>query len=314
MDLTRPFRELVDRKLWPLALVLVLALAAVPLLLSRSAESAAGPAAPIVANADDDADPVVDATDPATLDAAREVLGKEKDPFRAARVIRAAAKKAKRAEKAGAAQSAGGSGTTGGGSGTTGGGSGTTGGGSGTTGGTSGGQGATSSPAPAGPAPTATPVATPTPDLVFPLQSLEVRFGTVEEPDHADRTLTRLSGLPKGATPALLYLGLLKDRKTAVFLVDDRVSVLGDGACRPTPDTCETLRMRKGDIEFVGTPDGGQYQVEVLKVHTRETRSASVARASRTRTARGGKRWLRKMGGKGVGLRYDAADGTLTKK
>ena len=42
----------------------------------------------------------------------------------------------------------------------------------------------------------------------------------------------------------LIYLGVLKDGKTAVFLVDHGVSAVGDGDCAPSPDECETLRMQ----------------------------------------------------------------------
>ena len=67
-------------------------------------------------------------------------------------------------------------------------------------------------------------------------------------------TVERLAALPSADTPGLVYLGLLKDRKTAVFLLADGVTVDGDGHCYPTPDACTTVLVAKGGTEFVTLP------------------------------------------------------------
>src|SRR3712207_7315722 len=49
----------------------------------------------------------------------------------------------------------------------------------------------------------------------------------------SSRNVKRLTGLPGGTHPAVLYLGLTDDHQSAVFLVDAGVNVLGDGECDP---------------------------------------------------------------------------------
>ena len=96
---TDTWRQLVRRRLWPVALLLVAAIAAVPLLLGKDPEPAAAPPAP---TADSGAKLAVDTSDPvvkvASADGARRrrVLGAAKDPFEPA-----PAKKVKKSQSSG---------------------------------------------------------------------------------------------------------------------------------------------------------------------------------------------------------------------
>ena len=81
----------------------------------------------------------------------------------------------------------------------------------------------------------------------------------------------------------LIYLGVLKDGKTAVFLVDHGVTAVGDGDCRPSPDECETLRLKAGDTEFLDVTDAtgavtAQYQLDLVKIH-KSTHGVGIAGA-----------------------------------
>ncbi len=64
------------------------------------------------------------------------------------------------------------------------------------------------------------------------------------------RTLKRLDPLPDAENPSIIYLGVLEDGKTAVFLLDADVTPQGDGKCRPTPTDCQRLYLREGETEF----------------------------------------------------------------
>ena len=80
-------------------------------------------------------------------------------------------------------------------------------------------------------------------------------------------------------------MGVLKDGKTAVFLVDDGVTPVGDGDCRPSPEACETIRMKAGETEFLDVKDAtgtvtDQYQLDLIKIHSGKTASATKAKAS----------------------------------
>ena len=92
---------------------------------------------------------------------------------------------------------------------------------------------------------------------------------------------------------------------------------MGDGDCRPSPDECETLRLRAGDTEFFDVKDEtgavtAQYQLDLLKIHTSSTTSASKAKAS----SKNGRRLLKaRVSEEGpMKYRWNAATGTLDKR
>jgi hypothetical protein len=89
----------------------------------------------------------------------------------------------------------------------------------------------------------------------------------------------------------LIYMGVLKDGKTAVFLVDHDVAPVGDGECHPSPEQCETIRLRAGETEFFDVTDETgavteQYQLDLIKIHkggtASPTRSTSGLAASKS--------------------------------
>jgi hypothetical protein len=79
-----------------------------------------------------------------------------------------------------------------------------------------------------------------------------------------------MTALPSSSNPILIYLGLLKDGKTAEFLVSSDSTPQGDGKCKPSATLCQTLRMQAGDTELldVDTGSGGtvQYQLEIDQI------------------------------------------------
>jgi hypothetical protein len=288
-DLAAPFRQLVERRLWPVAVLLVAALAAVPLVLAKASSDDAVPAPTAsTAPAQGETQAIVSVASPETREKARKVLGSAKNPFRPA----IKAKKAKVAQATSGASTTVGNGGTPASSG----------------GSSSGGTGSGGGPiVPLVPGTPATPVET------FELYSLVVRFGeTTGEP--AVKNLKRLKGLPGGA-PKLVYLGLLSDHKTAVFLVDAAVNIKGDGRCEPSPDDCQTLRMKAGDTVFadVTQADGSvkQYELDLVKVITKKTTSTAVATKARASVATGGRDALRANISRIGRYRYSSRSGVL---
>jgi hypothetical protein len=147
------------------------------------------------------------------------------------------------------------------------------------------------------------------------VHELTVRFGTGD--DMSRRSLKRLQPLPSAAQPVLIYMGVLKDGKTAVFLVDHGVEPVGDGECMPRPDDCETIRLRTGETEFLDVKDETgavteQYQLDLLKIHKGTTASAAKANAS----SRSGARIVRARAAHDgpAAYRFDAARGTLERR
>jgi hypothetical protein len=252
-------RQLVRRKLWPVAILLVAALVAVPLKLAKTPAAAApAPAAalPQSDQAETIAKPVVQlySSESSSADTTRRrrVLGQAKDPFEPAPLPKKKKlKKAKASAKAtptatpSSSSSAAGSG------------------------------GAT--PAPSAPTPAPTP-AGPT----VPAGSIKVRFGAVTASDTSELPivyLQRLAPLEDNATPIVVFEHLTDHGKAAVFSIPGDVTAEGDGKCDPQASVCETLTLHAHDTEFItvtGTDANGaatstQYELDLVDILTKKT-------------------------------------------
>ena len=298
--ITNVWRQLVQRRLWPVAILLIAALAAVPTMLAKNP----GPPAPTPAVVTTDSGETALATEPIVAQATaadrtkrRNVLGTRKDPFGVPQEQDAGSATAPSSDGSKTAVdpvSPSSTPTT-------------------VSGGT---PTSPTSPTVTGPVSPTTPT-TPTPapaPKTYAMHELTVRFGESADGAGSRRSLERLQPLPSKANPVLIYLGVLKDGKTAVFLVDQGVSAVGDGDCRPTPVECETVRLRAGETEFFDVLDeaGGvsaQYQLDLLKIHKGRTTSATRAQASSTP----GRRLLHaRVAADGpTGYRWDASAGAL---
>lgn len=248
---TTTWQQLVRRRLWPVALLLVVALAAVPFVLASEPAPVAPPAdpAPVVSGDDSLAEPIVAKVAAEDRTRRRRVLGARKDPFEPA----PAPKKKKQAKQASSGkqdaapttESKSSAPTT-------------------TSGGSGGGGGST--------VPSTPPSTEPSPPKA-PAGSVVVRFGDAESDDLPSGRLTKLLPLPDDEDPLLVYMGLTKDGKKAKFLVDASLTPTGDGTCKPHPASCETILLSRGETEFfdVIDPETGeptaQYQLDVVAIH-----------------------------------------------
>ena len=271
--ITDTWRQLVRRRLWPVALLLLAAAVAVPVLLAKDPAPEPLPPLPGPTAATQPANDVLMGTPvvtPATTsDARRHVLGDRKDVFRPAVVAKATP--APNQTSTGTSSS----------------------GGAGTGGSSTPSPGTTSPSAPSGggtttPAPPSTGTGTPAPKPKhYPADSLTVRFGSGE--GDPKTVLEKGDPLPADsaaeATPLLVYTGLSRDGTEALFLVDASVKADGDGRCVSGGGTsCETLRLRAGETEFLDVSDEagkvtGQFELDVLAIHAADRKPAKAARA-----------------------------------
>jgi len=150
------------------------------------------------------------------------------------------------------------------------------------------------------------------------VSSLDVRFGPAGDPGQR-RTLERLAPLPSRANPVLIYLGLLSDNKTAVFLTSSDAHADGDGRCVPNPQTCQVVRLQAGNTEFfdVTVADGSvkQYELDLLRINRHQTFSVRAARAAAQGPSSADTRLLRsrlRHAPVARTLNYDETTGTLT--
>jgi hypothetical protein len=256
---TTTWRQLVRRRLWPVAVLLVAALAAVPVLLAREPELPAPPTdpVPVVSEADDTiAEPVVAKVTAQDRDRRRRVLGAAKDPFEPA----PPAKKAKKAKtdtpkpKADAGSPEPKVSTPG-----------------------ATGQG--SPPISVGGGGIVTPVEPAPKKKYYEAGTIIVRFGDATQ-EQLDRfVVKKLGPVPDDELPLLVYMGLTKNGKKARFLVDAAVEPDGDGDCKPHPASCETIELSVGETEFLDVIDPeaaedatdearilAQYQLDIVDI------------------------------------------------
>jgi len=155
----------------------------------------------------------------------------------------------------------------------------------------------------------------------YELFELTVRFGASDS-DPARQDVKRLEALPSAEEPVLIYLGVLDDKKTAVFLVDSGAVAQGDGTCRPSRNSCDTIHLREGETEFFdvlgddGSATGGQqYQLDLVKIRRKSTKSAKQAKRSLAKVSKAGKKILRaRIAGDGpLRYRFDRRTGRLHK-
>jgi hypothetical protein len=241
--------DLVEKRLWPIALLLAITAAAVPVVLGHGGEAAPDapavlPAAPANATT---STPAVKLVGPASV---RSRSGAVRDPFR--RTQKPAAKHHTKA----AARSESGSTAT-----------------------------AKSATADAPGAATKTDAATGATAASERTASgptvyrTRVRWGKDAKADvHG---VSRLQPLGGRSNPALLYLGTTKAGARAVFLLGPNASADGDGTC--AEKTCRVLRLKAGDktVVTVQGEDGGasrQYTL-VLDDIARSATSSEVAAA-----------------------------------
>jgi hypothetical protein len=268
--LTNTWHQLVQRRLWPIALLLLGALVAVPFVLGKSPEPVApAPAAPATANVKASAasaDPIVTMVSDEDAPEARRSLGVRHNPFAPS----APKKKAKKSKGTSSADSAKPEQTS------------------------AGDPPASDAPASDGggiSAPT-TPTAPAQPTETVPAQSIVVRFGSTSESDGdlPRKRLARDEALSSDDQPLLVYLGMKDGGKTAVFLVSEGLKATGDGKCAPSV-TCEKLELKVGETEFFqfdGDPDATEWELDLVKIYKHATKVPATDESSSTGFGTGG--------------------------
>ncbi len=125
----------------------------------------------------------------------------------------------------------------------------------------------------------ASPDSTPNPgeaDVTFFTYAIDVRVVPVSagdgKPSQAEPTvrhdLPPLVMLPSRDTPALTYVGPSRDEKKAIMLVSDDVTALfGDSNCVLGSQSCQLLALEPGAPEtVVFGPRGRTFRIELLKI------------------------------------------------
>jgi len=232
------FKELRERKLWPIAVVLIIALVAVPVLLSKKAPTnlitpEAGVGLPYSTGT------TLPAISVKTVPGSSKLPGKGRNPFTPYHIVKAtttaitaSAPVTTPSTAPSTTPSTSGSSSTSGG-------------------------GSTSTTPATTPAPTTTPTPTPAPKPapagLTATQSYQVSLA-ITTPSGGLNTISplqRLTVIPNVKQPLLLELGVLQGGKQVVFAVEPGAVVSGPGSCTPGPIDCEILTLAPGQTEGV---------------------------------------------------------------
>jgi hypothetical protein len=131
---------------------------------------------------------------------------------------------------------------------------------------------------------------------------VNLRFGEAgDQKTHKD--IPRLSPLPSATDPFFIFLGVLADGKTAVFLISSDTTATGDGKCKPTPEQCDTIEMRAGDTEFFDVAQGNagvtQYELDLLKVFKNTVKGKAAGAKAASRVSKDGQDVVKELKAEG---------------
>jgi hypothetical protein len=232
------WRDLRDKRLWPVAAVLVLALVAIPVVLAKPAPKGAPAPGPVATASADGPAPLV--ASPASIRSntgGAIVVGKFKDPFHQQHVPAA--------PKTDAGSSPGGDSKP-----------------SSSDAGSGGGGGGGSAPS-GGSANSGKTIHTHSEPRV---KKLKVEFGKADG-DRKVLELTPGSPLPGASNPLIVFTDFGSGGKRPVFLISsDVVKSEGDGSCKPSKAICSEMSIGVGDTQFFDILGGDQYQLDVLGI------------------------------------------------
>ncbi len=273
--------DLVEKRLWPVAIALVAALVAVPIVLGGSSSSSETPATDVAAvtapnglanHRDVAREQVVSLEEQAAGKVQRS--GKVRDPFvqhHQPKPIKLAVVKTTTATPPAGSQ--GGSSPATGGTGDT-----------------------TPSTTPAAPT---TPTDPKKPESTsVDAYRVKLSFGEVGAQKSYDN-VARLTPLPSSDNPFFVYLGLADDQKSAIFLINADAVPNGDGSCKPSHDDCQQIVLRAGDTEFFdlqsGTAGVVQYQLDLKSIKKYKAASKASAAKAHARESKAGRETLRQL-------------------
>jgi hypothetical protein len=275
--------DLVEKRLWPVAVLLVGALVAVPVVLGGGSDAADTTAAVTPATGTKTTASLVQISDETADANSLAPTGDKRNPFTPPKAKTATTTDTSPAKDTttsnDATSSTGTTGTTG-----TSGGAGTSDTSSGTT---------TTTPS------TSTDTNTDTskdskPDVKT--LGVTLKFG---EPGVTKQTLhkdvARLTPLPSVSDPFLVFLGVQNDRKTATFLLSSDATATGDATCHPSKTDCQTIDMKAGDSTFLDVDLGTgprQFRLDLVSISD-ESVTATKASAARARVSVAGRDYLR---------------------
>jgi hypothetical protein len=275
--LNNVIRDLVEKRLWPVAIALIAALVAVPIVLGGKSDTST-PSADVASATAANVAPTSSNAEVVSLEeqAAGKVqrAGKVRNPFIQHHQPKPTSTAAAETTAPSVTAPSGGS--------------------SGTTGGDS--TAGNGSPGTTTPATGGAPVKTPAPSKY----TYRVKFSFGEAgAQKSYENVARLTPLPSADNPFFVYLGLQADQKHVVFLISADAEVEGDASCLPSKDDCQQIVLEAGDTEFLqlqsGTAGVVEYQLDLTSITKVKASTKASAAKAHTRESKAGRDYIRQL-------------------
>jgi hypothetical protein len=106
--------------------------------------------------------------------------------------------------------------------------------------------------------------------------------------------LRKLDMLPNESAPVLIFMGATGDGGNAVFLVDSTLTTTGEGDCQPSPSNCAFVHIGPGSEHVFSAETGDTYRIRIDEIRRVKVKAAAAARPS-ARTAVGGEAAARRF-------------------
>jgi hypothetical protein len=125
--------------------------------------------------------------------------------------------------------------------------------------------------------------------------TIDVRVTPVSSGKGKSKATTRqdlpeMTMLPSKSVPALTFVGVTKDEKNAIMLVSDKVTgIFGDATCTVGSEACQLIALEPEIPEtIVYGADSRTYRIELLKVKLTETDKLNTAPLGKSKKQKGG--------------------------
>lgn len=102
-----------------------------------------------------------------------------------------------------------------------------------------------------------------------------------------EKGMTALEMLPNSSSPLLVFLGVDSKATNAVFIVDSSLkpAPLSEGKCKPSHDNCNFLYLGAGNEEVFTTSDGQTYSLQIDGIRRVKVKSKSAKASSKKHKA-----------------------------
>jgi len=255
------WQDLRHKRLWPLAVVLLLALVAIPALLTQSAAQQPPLTSPIAEVSSEDARVAVDLDGG---DAASTGTGSTLDKFPAGNPFSPPSGVSKDGAGDATAATASAAGPS--------------------SGDAPSGGGGTPPPSDGDPG-VAPPPVTRTETTAYEYVA-DVTFWTGARRRNV-RGLRKLDMLPNQSAPVLIFMGTSGEGGNAVFLVDSTLEAAGEGRCVPSPANCAYVHVGPGAEHAFTTEEGDSYRLRVEEIRRVKVKASTSAAKPTARTSVG---------------------------